>query len=72
MVAYENVTCHTHVHVPACVSACAHVCAHVCASVCINNEIAPFSGFLLSHYEHTTYILAHLPNFLSCETIILF
>ena len=36
------------------------------------NEIAPFSGFSLSHYELTTYILVHLPNFLSYETIFLF
>ena len=38
----------------------------------MNNEIAPFLGFLLSNYEHTTSILVHLPDFLSCETIFLF
>ena len=43
----------------------------MCASVCLNNELVPFSGFLLSHYEYTTYILAHLPDFLSCGTIFL-
>ena len=59
-------------HTCTCACVCECVCARVCACVCINNEITPFSGFLLSHYKHTTYILVHLPNFLSCETIFFF
>ena len=53
------------VHVCARVCVCVHVCARVCACVCMCmiNEIAPFSGFLLSHYEKSTYILAHSPDF---------
>ena len=47
MATYENVTCHTRVHVP------------VCARVCMNHEITYFSGFLLSHYVHMPYIRAH-------------
>ena len=49
---------------------CVRVC--VCALVCMINEIVPFSRFLLSHYVHITYILAHWPDFLSCGTIFLF
>ena len=41
MAAQENTTCHT-----------IYMCACVCARVSINTEIAPFSGFLLSHYVH--------------------
>ena len=52
---YENATCHTRVYVRA----------------CINNEIGPFSRFLLSHYEHTCYIITHSPEFLTFGTIFL-
>ena len=47
------------------------VCLDVCerAGVCMNNEITPFSGFLLSHYVHLTYILTHFLSFLSCGII---
>ena len=59
-----------YVHVRACVSA--RVWARVCAHVCMNNEIAPFLGFSLSHYVHIPYILAHSLSFLSCGTMFLF
>ena len=62
MAAYENATCHTRVHVRPCVS----------SRVCMNNEITPFSRFLFSHYEHTTNILAHSLEFLSCGTFFVF
>ena len=42
--AYENATCHKHVHVRACVNA--RVC--ICVRVCVINEKAPFLGFSLS------------------------
>ena len=48
------------------------MCVRMCTHVCMINEITPFSGFSLSHYERTTYILMHLPNFLSYGTIFLF
>ena len=48
------------------------VCAHMCVCVCINNEIAPFSGFLLSHYVHIPYILANSLSFFSCRTMFMF
>ena len=38
----------------------------------MNNEIAPFLGFLLSNYEDIPYICAHSSNFLSCGTIFMF
>ena len=66
MVAYENVMCHTCVHV----HVCAHMCAHVC--VCMINEIASFSGILLSHYVHMTYILTHSLSFFSCGLCLCF
>ena len=44
----------------------------MCERVCINNEIVPFSGFLRSHYKHTSYILAHSLDFSPCGTIFLF
>ena len=68
MAAYGNVICHTRVHVHACVSAC--VCVWAC--VCMNNEIAPFSRILLSHYVHIPYICVDSSDFLSCGTIFLF
>ena len=60
------------VNVYACVSVLLCVCAQVCARGCMNNEIAAFSGFSLSHYVHMTYILAHSLSFSSCGTIFLF
>ena len=59
MVAYENTTCHTRIHVHK--RECA--CALVCACEYINNEIAPFSRFFLSHYVHKSYIRAGLSDF---------
>ena len=67
-----------HVHMCTCVLVC--MCArvrtwargHVGTCVCINNEIAPFLGFLLSHYVHIPYIHARSYDFLLCETIFLF
>ena len=44
----------------------------VCAHVCVNNEISPFSGFLLSHYVDKTYIHVDSFDFSSCETMFLF
>ena len=38
----------------------------------MNNEITSFSGFLLSHYVHSSYILAHSLSFSSCGTMFLF
>ena len=49
---------------------CECVYAHVRARM--NNEIAPFSGFSLSHYEDIPYIHAHSSNFSSCGTIFMF
>ena len=66
------------VHVRSCVLVCAPMCACVrmCACVwvcvCMNNEIAPFLGFLLSNYVYMTYILAHSVLFLSCGIMFLF
>ena len=59
-------------HKCTCARMCECVCGHICADVCMINEIAPFSGFSQSHYEHTTYILTHLLDFLSCGTIFCF
>ena len=42
------------------------------ARVCMRNEIAQFSWFFLSHYEHTSYILTHSTDFLLSGTIFLF
>ena len=72
VVVCENATCHTFVHVRACMSEHVCECAHVCVQVCINNKIAPFLEFLLSHYIHMTYIRARLSDFLPCGTIFLF
>ena len=60
VMAYENASCHTRVHVCACVSERVCVCAHMCAGMCMNNEIAPFSGFLLSHHVHRSLITRNL------------
>ena len=71
--AYENAKCHTHVHLPACVRVCVDACMScVCACVSMNNEISPFSTFLLSHYEDIPYIGTHSFNFSSCGTVFMF
>ena len=56
----------THMYMCTCVSALG------CACVCMNNEIAPFSGFLLSFYKDIFYIRAHSSDFSSCGTIFMF
>ena len=35
----------------------------------MNNEIASFSGFLISHYIHMTYILVRFLSVLSCGIV---
>ena len=51
---------------------CVRVSTRVRACVCMNNEIAPFSRFLLSPFFHTSDILVQFLSFFSCEITFFF
>ena len=71
-------SCVAHVYMCLRVCVCACLCVHtfvlVCVRtcVCMNNEIAPFLGVFLSHYECISYMHGHFYDFSSYGTILLF